>query len=340
MSGPPISAKASKSREEKSSRPRLAICVGDAAGIGIEVTLRALSELPADVAEIVLFGPREVTQRVAELPSMAAFAETGLSRVDDWYDTELADTDWTIGRFNARTGQTSFDAFDRSIESAVAGEVDAIVTGPIQKEAWSMAGIGFPGHTEVLADRTGTTDFCMMLASDTIRCSLVTIHVPLADVHKLLSVEAIERTIRVTHDSIQSLHGVSSPVRLTVCGFNPHAGEGGLFSNGEEENLIGPAIQRCGDLSAIIRGPVPPDTAFIASMRKQTDAYICMYHDQGLIPMKAIAFDEGINVTLGLPIVRTSVDHGTAMEIAGQGIANHQSMASAIEYAIEMARLR
>ncbi|MEM6691771.1 MAG: 4-hydroxythreonine-4-phosphate dehydrogenase PdxA [Planctomycetota bacterium] len=340
MSEASFPVKDEESPSHRALTPRLAICVGDAAGVGIEVTLRALSELPANAAEIVLYGPEAVIRRVAELPSMAPFSGPGLSRVHGWCDFEVKLENWSMGKFDAVTGQASFDAFDHAINDAIAGDVDAIVTGPIQKEAWAMAGINFPGHTEVLADRTGTSNFCMMLASESIRCSLVTIHMPLADVARALTAEAIERTIRVTVDSIRTLPKVSTPVRLTVCGFNPHAGERGLFSHGEEEKLIGPAIKSCSDLDAIITGPVPPDTAFIRSMRDQTDAYICMYHDQGLIPMKALAFDEGINVTLGLPIIRTSVDHGTALEIAGQGIANHQSMASAIRYAIEMASVR
>jgi 4-hydroxythreonine-4-phosphate dehydrogenase len=188
----------------------------------------------------------------------------------------------------------------------------------------------------LLAERTGVKDFCMMLTSDAISCVLATIHVPLADVASLLTVESIERAIRLGAAALAKRLG--RPARVTVCGLNPHAGEHGLFSHGEEERVIQPAIEATQAAGFHVTGPLPPDTAFTPAVREQTDVYVCMYHDQGLIPLKAIAFEDAVNVTLGLPIVRTSVDHGTALDLAWRGAANHQSMLAAIKMAADLAQ--
>jgi 4-hydroxythreonine-4-phosphate dehydrogenase len=238
------------------------------------------------------------------------------------------------GRFSAATGRASFQAVTRAIEAAVSGDVDAIVTGPIQKEAWRAAGIEFPGHTELLAERTGAKECVMMLTSEAISCVLATIHVPLADVASSLSTESVLRAIRLGAEATSLTH--RRPARVTVCGLNPHAGENGLFSHGEETNVILPAIEAARQIGIHVRGPLPPDTAFTPANRARTDLYVCMYHDQGLIPLKALAFDDAVNITLGLPIVRTSVDHGTALDLAWQGIANHRSMLAAIRMAIDL----
>jgi 4-phospho-D-threonate 3-dehydrogenase / 4-phospho-D-erythronate 3-dehydrogenase len=238
------------------------------------------------------------------------------------------------GHFNAQTGRASFAAVDRAISDAARGAVDAIVTGPIQKEAWHAAGIDFPGHTELLADRLGISDFCMMLTSEEISCVLATIHIPLADVASSLTTESITRAIRLGAAALSLRSG--RPARVTVCGLNPHAGENGLFSHGEESSIIQPAIEAARRDGLNVTGPLPPDTAFTPRIRQATDVYVCMYHDQGLIPLKALAFDDAVNVTLGLPIVRTSVDHGTALDLAWQGKASHSSMLAAIQMAIDL----
>lgn len=239
------------------------------------------------------------------------------------------------GVFDASTGRASFDAFDAAISDAIENKVAAVVTGPIQKEAWHQAGIQFPGHTEVLAARTGVKDFCMMLTSKEVSVVLVTIHIPLAEVPGRLRSTSICQAIRLAADAMQRRH--QRTPRIVVCGLNPHAGENGLFSHGEEANVIAPAVQQCADEGIDVVGPVPPDTAFTPAMRSATDAFVCMYHDQGLIPIKALSFDDAVNVTLGLPIVRTSVDHGTALDLAWQGKANHRSMLAAIEMAVDLA---
>jgi 4-hydroxythreonine-4-phosphate dehydrogenase len=239
------------------------------------------------------------------------------------------------GVFTAQTGKASCDAVDQAVADAVAGHVDAMVTGPIQKEAWHLAGIEFPGHTELLAARLGVADYCMMLTSEVISCVLATIHLPLADVTSELSIESVERAIRLGAAAISTRN--QRPARVTVCGLNPHAGENGLLSHGEEARIIEPAIQLARQDGIAIRGPLPPDTAFTPMIRQLTDVYVCMYHDQGLIPLKALAFDDAVNVTLGLPIVRTSVDHGTALDLAWKGTASHHSMLAAIQMAIDLA---
>ena len=309
--------------------PRIAITVGDVAGIGPELAIRCVG-LPevTDRCVPILFGPEQAISRIADVVQ--------LGQPDHVHDVGGLDAGLLQpGVFSSATGRSSFQAVDKAIAEAMDGQVEAIVTGPIQKEAWHAAGIEFPGHTEMLADRLGITDFCMMLTSDAISCVLATIHIPLADVSKSLTTDAILRAIRLGAGALAARE--RRPARVTVCGLNPHAGENGLFSHGEEANVIQPAIVAARTDGIEVIGPVPPDTAFTPAMRSMTDVYVCMYHDQGLIPLKALAFDDAVNVTLGLPIVRTSVDHGTALDLAWQGKASHRSMLAAIRMAIDLA---
>ena len=307
--------------------PKIAISVGEASGVGPELALKCAA-LPSVTSRCrpVLYGPSDLIQQVSRLLDLSM-----PSSVIDVGNPGLVQP----GIFTKETGQASFDAFDAAVGDAIAGKVAAVVTGPIQKEAWHLAGIDFPGHTEVLADRVGTDDFCMMLTSKEISCVLATIHIPLADVPSRLSQASIMRAIHLANEAMSRRH--RRQAKIIVCGLNPHAGENGLFSHGEEANMIAPAVKACQSEGISVVGPVPPDTAFTPAMRRDTEAYVCMYHDQGLIPLKALSFDDAVNVTLGLPIVRTSVDHGTALDLAWQGKANHQSMLAAIEMAIDLA---
>ena len=310
-------------------KPVIGITVGEAAGVGPELALQC-ANLPEVTRRChpIVYGPKAVLRKVADA--------VGYQLPDQVADVgPLAATAVQAGRFTALSGLASFNAVECAINDAVAGTIDAIVTGPIQKEAWSLAGVAFAGHTELLANRLGVTDYCMMLTSKQISCVLVTIHVPLADVVRLLSVEGVLRAIKLGAQSMEKRHGRSA--RVTVCGLNPHAGENGLFSHSEEETLIVPAITQARELGINVSDPLPPDTAFTPAIRYNTDVYVCMYHDQGLIPLKALAFDDAVNVTLGLPIVRTSVDHGTALDLAWQSKANHQSMLAAIHMAVDLA---
>ncbi len=310
------------------ARPRIAITVGDVSGVGPELAIRCAA-MPAVTTRCtpILVGPANVIGMIAD--------HVGLALPPEIVDVgSLEATNIKPGRFTAATGQASFLAVTRAIDDAIAGRIDAIVTGPIQKEAWKAAGIDFPGHTELLADRTGSKEFSMMLTSDEISCVLATVHIPLADVAGSLTTDSVTRAIRQGAEAVGRRLG--RPARVTVCGLNPHAGEGGMLSHGEETHIIAPAILAARTSGIAVTGPLPPDTAFTPANRKATDVYVCMYHDQGLIPLKALAFDDAVNVTLGLPIVRTSVDHGTALDLAWQGVANHQSMLAAIEMAIEL----
>ncbi|MDB4394113.1 4-hydroxythreonine-4-phosphate dehydrogenase PdxA [Rhodopirellula sp.] len=309
-------------------KPRIGITVGEATGVGPELALQCVA-LPEVMQRCrpVLYGNETVVARIA--------ATVGRDVPESVVSVgSLAADTIEPGKFTASTGLASYQAVASAIDDALSKKIDGIVTGPIQKEAWRLAGVQYPGHTELLADRCEVTEYCMMLTSEQISCVLVTIHVALGDVPGLLSVDSIYRSIRLAAEAMGRRHGRAA--RVAVCGLNPHAGEGGMFSHAEEEELITPAILRARKLGIEVVGPLPPDTAFTPSIRKQTDVYVCMYHDQGLIPLKALAFDEAVNVTLGLPIVRTSVDHGTALDLAWTGRANHQSMLAAIHLAIDL----
>ncbi|MEM8667764.1 MAG: 4-hydroxythreonine-4-phosphate dehydrogenase PdxA [Planctomycetota bacterium] len=308
----------------------IAITVGDVAGVGPELAIRCANDPNvSDRCTPILYGPKSVLMRIADF---CGYDHQSLA-IRDIGGVEAENVQ--PGQFDAATGLASFSAVEQAIQDASSGQVAAIVTGPIQKEAWNQAGISFPGHTELLGQRTGVDDFCMMLTSPQISCVLATVHIPLADVPKALTTESIIRAIRLGAAALAKRK--RSTPRVTVCGLNPHAGENGLIGHGEEDAIIQPAIAAARQDGIQVVGPLPPDTAFTPSMRAATDVYVCMYHDQGLIPLKALAFDDAVNVTLGLPIVRTSVDHGTAMDLAWRGKASAASMMAAIEMAIELA---
>ncbi|MEM9588811.1 MAG: 4-hydroxythreonine-4-phosphate dehydrogenase PdxA, partial [Planctomycetota bacterium] len=293
--------------------PKIGITVGDVAGVGPEIALRCMGL--DDVRQIctpLLFGPVDAIKHLADRYRLPCPPLIGSAGKNEWLtNEELPETgglvdigtvsisDLRPGHFSGQTGQASFDAVQAAIDAAIAGQVDGIVTCPIQKEAWHLAGIAFPGHTELLASRTGTDNVKMMLTSDEISCVLVTIHIPLANVPAALTREAVLDAIRLAAASLGRRLGRSA--RVVVCGLNPHAGENGIFSHGEEETLIAPAIRQASDEGIDVVGPLSPDTAFTPSMRASTDVYVCMYHDQGLIPLKALSFDDAVNVTLGLP---------------------------------------
>ena len=330
--------------------PILAVTMGDPAGVGPELCLRLLAE-PRVVTECVpaVFGDREVLERVGKTCDLAIPAN--VISID-----QLADSIGSIDRpcvidhraidaasvepgcVAAACGQAAFAYVDSAIRAAMNGHVAAVVTAPLHKEALRMAGIHYAGHTEILAERTGTQRFCMMLTSQQITASLVTTHCGLRDVADQLTEQRILEVIELTADAMQRIRRRAP--RLAVCGLNPHAGEGGLFGQAEEERLIGPAIAAARRQGIDIEGPLPPDTAFVPDRLRRTDAHVCMYHDQGLIPLKMLAFDTAVNVTLGLPIVRTSVDHGTAMDIAWTGRARVESLVHAALLAKRLAGRR
>lgn len=323
-----------------STKP-LAITCGDPAGVGPELALRGAAWAADRGIPTAIIGSAALLARVAtelKLP----LPETILA------DADLSDRLASIvdipglhaaavrpGQVDAETGAASLSYVRWAIDAAIHSRVSGIVTGPIHKEAWHAAGSPHPGHTELLVAETGAARHCMMLAAPSIRCALVTVHVGLVEVPSLITVESVLETIEIAAEAVTRMIGRWA--RIAVCGLNPHAGEGGLFGRREEELAIAPAIQTAIARGIDVTGPLPPDTAFLPQRRASTDVYICMYHDQGLIPLKALAFEQAVNVTLGLPIVRTSVDHGTALDLAWQGRASDQSMVAAIEMAARLA---
>lgn len=330
------------------SLPRIAVTMGDPAGIGPEICLHLLaSPEVARVCTPVVFGDASVLRRVAEKLALP-FTAPVIARAD-WSAhcralhspavLDLACIDGAAvvpGQIAASCGEAAYRYVLASIKAALAGEVAAIATAPLNKEALHAAGHEYPGHTEIFAERLRAERSCMVLSAPEITCALVTTHVGLGEVPALLSTERILMVIELTADAMRRLR--DREPRLAVCGLNPHAGEGGLFGQREEERIIAPAVVAARARGLHVEGPLPPDTAFLPARRAVTDAYICMYHDQGLIPLKALAFDTAINTTLGLPIVRTSVDHGTAFDIAWQGRANPNSLSEAVTLAAKLAR--
>jgi 4-hydroxythreonine-4-phosphate dehydrogenase len=241
----------------------------------------------------------------------------------------------TWGRPTVQTGGAMVRYITAAADLAIKERIEAMVTCPINKMAMQLSGFHYSGHTELLAERTKSNEFAMMLAGDRLRVVLVTIHVPLRDVPVILSRQKIVKTIKLAWRALNERFGIKSP-RIAVSGLNPHAGEGGMFGD-EEKNIIAPAIHDAGNQGFYASGPFPPDTIFYHAANKRYDAVISMYHDQGLIPFKLIHFNNGVNTTLGLPIIRTSVDHGTAYDIAGTGIADPGSLIAAINMAAQQA---
>ena len=312
--------------------PRVAITMGDPAGVGPELCLRLLrDERVLTMCTPVVFGDAGVLVRVAK---RLGWPEPAPEFVYDLQAIDAASVE--PGKVSAACGKAAYEYVTFAIDAALAGRVDAICTGPLHKEALHAAGVPFPGHTEILASRTNAPRSCMMLTAEAITCSLVTVHVGYREVPALLTVRSVLDTIELTAEAMRRIRGRAP--RLLVCGLNPHAGEGGLFGDREEERIILPAIEAARAAGIDVRGPLPPDTAFLPKYRAACDAYVCMYHDQGLIPLKALAFEDAVNVTLGLPIVRTSVDHGTAFDIAWRGVADASSFVQAVKLAVKLCR--
>ncbi|MCO6456947.1 MAG: 4-hydroxythreonine-4-phosphate dehydrogenase PdxA [Pirellulaceae bacterium] len=321
--------------------------MGDPAGVGPELCLRLLAEPRIGQQCVpIVFGDAELLHRVARqlgLPWHAPVisaerwsAEWSQVREPAVLDLRRLRAEEVVpGRVEAACGDAAYRCVMAAIDAGLAGQVAAVATAPLHKEALYAAGHHYPGHTEIFAERLHAPRSCMMLTSELITCSLVTVHVGYDEVPDLLSVERILDVIELTDQAMARIRGRRP--RLIACGLNPHAGENGLFGRREEQRVIGPAVERARAAGIQISGPASPDTAFIPSLRQTTDAYVCMYHDQGLIPVKALAFDSAINITLGLPWPRTSVDHGTAFDIAWQGLASPHSLFEAVRLAARLA---
>jgi 4-hydroxythreonine-4-phosphate dehydrogenase len=314
-------------------RKPIAVSLGDPAGIGPEIVARALAERPG--ADVIVFGDAGVLARAAKTAGVAAPAGARLRDV-----TILRPEEVTPGQPNDASGRAQLAYLTAATDAALAGEVSALVTAPISKEWIARAGFEFPGHTEYLASRAGVREFAMMLAGPTLRVTVATTHVPLRDVPRLLTVDGIASAIWLTTDALIRSFGIAVP-QVAVAGLNPHAGEAGRFGD-EDERLVRPAVEiaraRIGaaGLSATVTGPLVPDSVFRQAAHGAFDAVVALYHDQGLIPLKLLHFDEGVNLTLGLPFVRTSPDHGTAYDIAGAGRARAVSFLAALDLAARL----
>lgn len=331
--------------KQSDNRPWIALTMGDPAGVGPELCLKVIREPRVlELCRPAIFGDRAVLEQVArrlDLPlpeytfTTDAFADPA-ARPDAPVVVDLGVMHGEVvpGRPTAEAGVASHRYFTAAIDLAMRGAVAAIATGPITKTTLAMAGIEEPGHTEILASVTGCDNYAMMLYSPRLTVSLVTIHQSLASVSESLRSSEIARIIDLTGRAMRRIRGREP--RLAVLGFNPHAGEDGLFGR-EEIELIAPAIEIARAAGWQIEGPLSPDAAFMPHNVERFDAHVCMYHDQGLIPFKMVSLHDGVNVTLGAPVVRTSVDHGTAYDIAWQGKASITSFIAAIELAVKLA---
>lgn len=316
------------------NKPRLAISMGDPNGIGPEVVLRALAdEALHEEIEPVLFGAAAVLRRHAEALGLEASLK-GL----EVREVGEGGAEVRFGKTTAEAGHLAMRAVEAGCDACLRAEADALVTAPISKEAIHLAGYRFPGHTEFLAERTRAEGYTMMMVSEGLRVGLVTTHVPVRDVADLVTEEAILGKLRILAASLRQDFGIASP-RIAVLGLNPHAGDGGVIG-GEEVEVIAPALERARAEGLGVGGPHPADAFFGTGGPARHDAVLAMYHDQGLVPFKALAMGRGVNFTAGLPIVRTSPDHGTAFDIAGQGRARAGSMAAALRLAAEAAARR
>jgi 4-hydroxythreonine-4-phosphate dehydrogenase len=318
--------------------------MGDAAGVGPEVVVRALAQ--ADVYRTcrpIVVGDAARLRRAVGVTGVGLDVhvvdapENGRCTLGaiDCVDLGLIPGDLPFGELSPVAGEGAYQFVRTAAELAMAGRVQAICTAPLNKEALRAAGHRYPGHTELLAELTGTPEVSMMLAAPKLRVVHVTTHVGLLDAVERIEPGLVERTIRRGATTLRQA-GIARP-RIAVCGINPHAGENGLFGRGEEEQKVTPAVEATRADGLDVSGPLPADTVFFRAVRGDFDLVVAMYHDQGHGPVKVLGLDAGVNITIGLPVIRTSVDHGTAFDIAGTGKADHASMLEALRQAVELA---
>lgn len=325
--------------------PVIAISMGDPNGIGPEVALKFLNQNDLSNSIPVLIGSGNVLEYYSEIYDIhlpfRTFTDRDELKNGNVYLLDLNDdTNFELnpGEISGQAGSMAMQAVQKGIELCMGDQSDALVTAPISKEAINKAGFNVPGHTEFLAEKTGTKEVVMVLASENLRVALATIHIPLKDVAKSIKKESLKSYLRILHESLKKDFGLYEP-KIAVLGLNPHAGDGGVIGN-EEIELISPSIDELSSEGLNVIGPFAADGYFGNQMYDQFDATFAMYHDQGLIPFKTLTFGEGVNFTAGLPIIRTSPDHGTAFDIAGRNIADKQSFQSAYQMAVMMAQNR
>jgi 4-hydroxythreonine-4-phosphate dehydrogenase len=314
--------------------------MGDPSGVGPEIIALALEEDNFSRNSLVIgdIDRLKVGARKAGSSTRYRVAESacraGSDRQVPVLQVGLVDQTVPFGQLSANSGECAYQCIIKAIDLAMEGAVDAVVTAPINKESLQLAGHIYPGHTEILAERTETEETVMMLAAGSMRVLHVTTHIPLSQVSGAISTDRIVRVLELGDDALKKM-GIKKPL-FAVAGLNPHAGEGSIFGD-EEELIIAPAVELAIDRGIRVEGPIPPDVVFLKMHRGKYDAIIAMYHDQGHIPLKLLAFESGVNVSLGLPIIRTSVDHGTAFDIAGKGLADPGSLVEALRLAASMA---
>lgn len=330
------------------TRPLLALTLGDPAGVGPEIIIKALQHPDTfSMCRPLVVGDSRILARAAEWVGGPVLAvETVASPAAGSYrpgtltllDLQNADVSAIApGRVQGAAGRAAVEYVFAACDLALAGAVEGVVTAPLNKEAMHLGGYLYPGHTELLAERTGAKRISMLLVGPSLRVVHVTTHVSLAEAVARVTTVRVREVIDLAQQACRSL-GIVSP-RIAVAGLNPHAGEGGLFGREEIEH-VQPAIDAARRDGLAVSDPMPPDTVFLRAVKGEYDIVVAMYHDQGHIPMKLLAFDSGVNVSFGLPIIRTSVDHGTAFDIAGTGKASENSLIAAIEVAVQMARAR
>lgn len=328
-------------------KPKIAITMGDPSGVGPELCLKLLEDSETlNLCQPVIFGSAEILELAANelnlnppksILSYKSWQSLGTvdSKVQLIDIKNMKSNELMKGQVSVESGQASLEYLEKAIDATISKKFDGLTTCPINKASINKAGCKYPGHTEILAEKTGSNEYCMMQYSKEITASFVTCHVGLKEAFSLINQDRVLMVIKLTAKALELINDSKSD-NILVCGLNPHSGESGLFGEEEEENLIAPAIEKALSMGYNVSGPIVPDTAFIPNRRKTTGAYICMYHDQGHIPLKALAFDKAVNVTLGLPIVRTSVDHGTAFDISWEGTANVSSLIEATKLATKL----
>lgn len=326
------------------NKPIVAITMGDPSGVGPEIIVKSLNDKniynqcrPCVVGDKkILAKALEVTKVNLQLNSISTTEEARFEHgVIDVIDMDLVSNDISWGEVSSEAGEAAFRYLEKAISMANEGSIQSICTAPLNKEALHKSGHIYPGHTEILADLTNTTDFAMMLSAPGLKVIHVTTHMGLIDAINKIDVDRQYKVIKLAFETLKKA-GYSSP-RIGVCGINPHAGENGLFGNGEEEEKIIPAVEMAQQEGIDVVGPLPADTLFFRAKRGDFDIVVAQYHDQGHGPIKVLGIEAGVNITVGLPIIRTSVDHGTAFDIAGKNIAKEDSLNAAIQMAIELA---
>ena len=315
-----------------SSRPILALTVGDPAGIGPEIVLKALAAEERPKVPVIVYGPMEALMDRAQRFGLLLPQQLGARVIDVAVEGPVE-----LGKTSAAAGRAAAEAALRAARDALDGRIDAVVTAPLNKESLHAAGYSWPGHTEMLAEAAGATDVAMMFVGGGLRVALLTIHLSLRSVPDALTRDEVMRVTRLVH---RELPRFGAPRRrIALCGLNPHAGEAALFGE-EERDVLQPAVAALRGEGIDISGPFPADSLFVRALRGEFDAVIANYHDQGLIPVKLAAFGQAVNVTLGLPFVRTSVDHGTGFDIVERGVADGGSLVQAMKAAVELTRSR